>query len=115
MCHLILLMRVIALPVFWLMPVGYAAPTYAVISLVSGFLYWLITRAMRQPVRDGFQSLVGTEVEVVSRLGTSDYAQYLVRAGGELWGARSGEVLQPGENVSVMALDGIRLVVARRN
>lgn len=114
MCHLILLMPVIALPIFWLMPVSYATPIYVVISLASGFLYWLITRAMRQPVRDGFQSLIGTEVEVVSKLNPVDYAQYLVRSGGELWGAKSGEVLQPGENVSVMAVDGIRLVVARR-
>ncbi len=115
MCHLILLMPVIALPIFWLMPIGYAAPIYVLISLASGFFYWLITRAMRQPVRDGFRSLIGTEVEVVSKLDPLDHAQYLVRSGGELWGARSGEVLHPGENVSVTAVDGIRLVVARRS
>ncbi|OGO22666.1 MAG: hypothetical protein A2Z28_00075 [Chloroflexi bacterium RBG_16_51_9] len=108
-------MPVMALPIFWLMPMGYAMPIYVVIALVSGFFYWLITKAMRQPVRDGFQSLIGTEVEVVSKLGTADHAQYLVRSGGELWGARSGEVLQPGENVRVTALDGIRLMVERGN
>ncbi len=115
MCHLILLMPVVALPLFWLMPVSYAAPIYIFIALVSAFFYWLIMRAMRQPVRDGFQSLIGTEVEVVSKLDPLDHAQYLVRSGGELWGARSGEVLYPGENVSVTSMDGIRLIVARSN
>ncbi len=115
MCHLILLMPVIALPIFWLMPIGYAAPIYVLILLASGLFYWLITRAMRQPVRDGFRSLIGTEVEVVSKLDAMNHAQYLVRSCGELWGARSGEVLHPGENVSVTAVDGIRLVVARRS
>src|SRR3990172_7504328 len=49
----------------------------AVGALASGLLYWRITKAMRQPVRDGFRSLIGTEVEVVSRLGQAEYAQYL--------------------------------------
>ncbi len=63
----------------------------------------------------GVQSLIGTEARVVSRLSPGQRAQYLVRSGGELWSARSTDVLQPGESVNIAALDGINLVVERRN
>ena len=62
MCHLILLMPVLGLPLFWLLPLGYALPSYVVIALISAFLYWLIRGAMRKPPQDGFQSLIGTEL-----------------------------------------------------
>lgn len=63
----------------------------------------------------GAESLVGVEAEVVSRLRPVDHAQYLVRSCGELWSADSAEALQPGEVVKVAALDGIKLVVRRKD
>ena len=113
MCHLILLMPLFGLPLFWLLPLGYALPINVVIWLTSAFLYWLITRAMKRPLQDGFQSLIGTEAEVVSRLAPDHSAQYLVRAQGELWSAYSTDTLQPGEQVSIMAVKGIGVVVER--
>ncbi len=113
MCHLILFMPLLGLPLFWLLPIGYALPSYAVIVLVSAFLYRLITRAMRQPLQDGFQSLIGTEAEVASKLETGRSAKYLVRikGEGELWSAYSTDILQPGEAVNIVAVKGIGVVV----
>ncbi len=115
MCHLILLMPLLGLPLFWLLPLGYALPINVVIWLTSAFLYWLIMRAMRKPRRDGFQSLIGTEAEVVSRLASDHPARYLVRARGEgeLWSAYSTDKLQPGEQVNIVAVKGIGVVVER--
>ena len=113
MCHLILLMPLLGLPLFWLLPLGYALPINVVIWLTSAFLYWLIMRAMRKPLQDGFQSLIGTEAEVVSRLVPDHSAQYLVRSQGELWSAYSTDKLQPGEPVNIMAVKGIGVVVER--
>ena len=115
MCHLILLMPVIALPILWLMPLKFAVPIYVVIVLISAFLYWLITRAMRKPLQDGFQSLIGTEAEVVSKRAPGHSARYLVRAKGEgeLWSAYSTDVLDIGEPVNIVAVKGISLVVER--
>jgi len=115
MCHLILLMPLFGLPLFWLLPLGYALPINVVIWLTSAFLYWLITRAMRRPLQDGFQSLIGTEAEVVSRLVPDHSAQYLVRSQGELWSAYSTDTLQPGEQVSIVAVKGIGVVVEQVN
>jgi len=80
-------MPVIALPVFWLMPLNLAVPLYAFIALVSGLLYWLITRSMMKPVVTGAEKLAGASAQVVSRLNPNNHRKYLVRAEGELWTA----------------------------
>ncbi len=55
--------------------------------------------------------MVGTTAKVVSRFGINHNSKYLVRAGGELWTARSDTKLQPGEHVNVAAVEGISLIV----
>ncbi len=111
MCHLVLLMPVIALPVFWLMPPAFAVPIYAVIAFLSGLVYWLITRAMRNPVATGVESIIGTSAEVISATNRQGYPKYLVQAGGEIWTASSASSLRPGEMVNIAAVDGIKLVI----
>ncbi len=113
MCHLILLMPVLGLPLFWLLPLGYALPINIALWLISAFLYRLIHRAMMKPIQDGFQSLIGTEAEVVSKLETIHSAKYLVRAKGELWSANSADALEIGERVNIVAVKGIGVVVER--
>ncbi len=104
-------MPVMALPIFWLMPLNSAVPIYVVIVLLSAFLYWLITKAMREPIQDGFQSLIGTEAEVVSKRVPDNPARYLVRSQGELWTAYSTDILEIGEQVNIVAIKGIGVVV----
>ncbi len=115
MCHLILLMPVLGLPIFWLAPLSFAIPSYLAIVLISVFLYWLITKAMRKPIQDGFQSLIGTRAEVVSRMAPGHSAQYLIRSQGELWSAYSTDVLKISEWVNIVAVKGIGVVVERAN
>ncbi len=116
MCHLIFLLPVAGLPLFWLLPLGYALPINIVIWLASPFLYWLIRRAMKKPwADDGFRSLVITQAKVVSKSETGRSAKYLVRAQGEgeLWSAYSTDVLNIGEWVNIVAVKGIGVVVER--
>ena len=115
MCHLILLMPVLALPIMWLLPLSLAAPLYMVIVGVSGLIYWLIGKSMGRQPATGAESLIGAEAEVVSRLGSLGHAQYLVRCQGELWSANCSTALQPGETVNVAAVDGVRLVIQQDN
>jgi membrane protein implicated in regulation of membrane protease activity len=111
MCHLILLMPVLALPIFWLLPPGLSIPAYAIIVAVTALLYRLIARSMGRQPETGKEGLIGVAGEVVSRLGPANHAHYLVRSQGELWSASSPDVPQTGERVNVAAVDGIRLVV----
>jgi len=114
MCHLALLMPVLGISLFWLMPLGLDIPSYAVLLAVSGLVYWTMIEAMKKR-RDTFHGLVGTEAEVADRSELASSTQYLVRAYGELWTARSTEILQMKERVRVMALNGVTLVVERRS
>ena len=68
---------------------------------------------MRKPIQDGFQSLIGTEAEVVSKRALTHSARYLVRARGELWSAYSTDALDIGEQVNIVAVRGIGVVVER--
>ena len=113
MCHLILLMPVLGIPIFWLIPLNFTIPSYIVIVLLSTFLYWLIIRAMKKPIQDGFQSLIGTEDEVISKRSPDGSTRYLVRSQGELWNAYSTDVLEIGEPVDIVAVKGIGIVAER--
>ena len=113
MCHLIFLMPLFGLPIFWLAPLSLALPSYTVILLVSGILYWFVVKAMRKPLRDGFHSLLGTEAQVVSKLAPDHFAQYLVRSQGELWSAYAKDTFRPGEPANIVAIQGISLVIER--
>ena len=113
MCHILLFMPAIAIPIFWLAPLDVAMPIYGIVALTSGALYWLIVRSMRQTPLIGAESLVGAEAEVVSKVNPGSAAQYLVRSQGELWSARSTDILELGETVRVAALRGISLIVER--
>ena len=114
-CHAVLLLPLLGLPLFWLLPLGYALPINGGIWLATPFLYRLIRRAMRKPIKDGFQSLVGTQAKVVSKEALGHSARYLVRAQGEgeLWSAYSTDVLNIGEWVNIVAVKGIGVVVER--
>ncbi len=114
-CHAVLLLPLVGLPLFWLLPLGYALPINIAVWLATPFLFRLIRRAMIRPVKDGFQSLVGTTADVVSRSGTGRSARYLVRVQGEgeLWSAYSTDALEIGEWVNIVAVKGIGVVVER--
>ena len=113
MCHLILFMPVLALPIFWLMPLELATPIYIIIALIAALLYWLIAKSMSRQPETGSESLIGATAEVVSQFGPANNAQYLVRSHGELWTANSPDAITTGETVSVTAVNGILLVVRR--
>ena len=70
---------------------------------------------MRKPLQDGFQSLIGTEAEVVSKWVPDNPGRYLVRAKGEgkLWSVYSTDVLEIGEWVNIVTVKGIGVVVER--
>jgi membrane protein implicated in regulation of membrane protease activity len=111
MHHLILLLPLIGIIVFWLMPLGIAIPVYVGILLISGLMYWAILRSIKKTPTTGASGLVGAKARVVSKMGPSEEAQYLVEADGELWSANSPDMVGIGETVRIIGVDGIRLVV----
>jgi len=97
MCHLIFLAPVLALPVFWLLPLSLAVPIYLVVVGMTALVLWPVVSAMRQPVRSGAEGMIGARGETVTALNPTG----LVRCQGEVWSASADEAVAPGERVWV--------------
>lgn len=109
MCHLLLLLPLLALPVFWVLPLSEAVPVYGVVSVTSAWIYYLAMRAMQRPVETGADALVHSTAEVVGREGET----FRVRLHSEIWSAECPEQLQEGDHVEIISVDGLRLKVRR--
>lgn len=115
MCHLVLLIPLIGLPVFWVMPLPAASLTYGALLIVSALLYFSLMKSMRMRPVTGMESLMGREAKVVSKSQFGRHTEYLVRLNGELWRAYSLHSLQPEQRVFIAGQDGIGLVVKEKD
>jgi membrane protein implicated in regulation of membrane protease activity len=109
MCHLILLLPFLALPLFWLVPMSIAVPVYAAVLLLSGGIYFLAIRAMHRPVQTGVEALLHSRGEVLGKEGNL----FRVRVRSEIWHAESKDNLRPGDSVEVVAVEELTLRVRR--
>jgi len=109
MCHLILMLPVLGLPVFWLWPLSEAVPTYGVILALSILVYVYVIRAMRQPVETGAEQILRSIGKVIE-VGANDSR---VRVHSEIWRAASAERLKPGDQVEIIGIDGLKLRVRK--
>lgn len=105
MCHLILALPLLALPVFWLLPLPAAVPLYLLIAGVAVATYFYAFSAARRPVEIGRERLFGAGGTVVS------VAPLQVKVDGEIWMARSSDVFAVGDAVDVDGVDGLTLQV----
>ena len=67
MCHIILFLPVLTIPLFWLLPLSYSVPVYAAIVLVSSMLYRLIMKSMMRRAQTGIEGMIDSRAEVVSK------------------------------------------------
>lgn len=110
MAHLILLLPVVGLGVFWLLPLPLALPAYLVILVASGVVYVAAVRVMHRAVQTGAEGMAHKVGEVVDFSGTRGR----VAVEGEIWAAVSAEPLRAGEQVEVLGVaDRLTLRVRR--
>ncbi len=109
MCHLILLLPVLGLVVFWLWPLAVSVPAYGVILVISLVFYYFIMQALHRPVVTGAEEILRKTGKVVEVRGR----KIRVRVRGELWNAESSDRLHSGDNVRITGLDGLVLRVQR--
>lgn len=107
MCHIILLMPLVALPVFWLAPLPYAMLAYGIVLGLSIWLYAFLWKGLRRPVVTGREALVGKQGTLIALAGG--------RPGlwiqGEAWPVHSRQLLAPGDPVRIVGVDGLCLDV----
>jgi len=110
MCHLILLLPIIVLPVWWLLPPIEAATVYAVVLLASIMVYRLAVQAMHAPVLTGTAPLLGATGNVRRAEGWDG----TVWIASELWSATSLDgALVVGDEIEVVGIDGLTLRVRK--
>jgi len=109
-CHLLLLLPLLALPVLWLLPGPVAVPLYASAALVSGIVYWHAWKSARMPKLNGAEGMLGARGRVTNCGERS--VNIFVR--GELWSAdATGEALVVGDEAVVVGIEGLRLRVCK--
>jgi membrane-bound ClpP family serine protease len=109
MCHLLLLLPILALPVFWVWPLAVAGPTYAAIVSAALVTYAYAVKAMRQPVETGTEEMLHSTGYVVDG---PDADSLWVRVHNERWLARTTQSgLHKGDRVRVVGMEGMTLLV----
>lgn len=110
MCHLILAMPFIALPMLWLLPLSVGVPLYGVVLALAAAAYVMTLRAMQRPVTAGAEALM----HAVGTVSAVDRRTPYVWIVGERWSAISqDDVLAVGDTVEVIAREGLTLHVRR--
>ena len=110
MCHIILVLPIISLPMFLLLPLPVASVVYLLILAFSVWVYHRLMDSMHQPVCTGREGLIHANGEVIS----ATRGHLLVRLAGEIWRARADEPLLPGDPVEVTDVKGLELSIKRR-
>jgi membrane protein implicated in regulation of membrane protease activity len=109
MCHLLLLMPLVALPLFWFLPITIAAPIYAGVVALSAWLYVYVFKAWLRPVVTGKEYIINSTGEVIDAQGNRVH----VRVHSEIWSAESSDTLQPGDRIIVTGLESLTLKVEK--
>ena len=110
MCHIILVLPIISLPMFLVLPLPVSSVIYLFILAFSAWVYHRLMESMHQPVCTGREGLLHAYGEVIS----SWHGHLLVRLSGEIWQARADERLLPGDPIEVTGVTGLRLSIRRR-
>lgn len=111
MCHLLLFLPVVALPVFWLLPLSVALPVYALALGAALWIYVLALRMARRQAMTGAEGIIGETGRVV-RL---EREKATLQIHGELWSVQAeGEALAVGDSARVVGIDGLRLKARKR-
>lgn len=100
MCHVVLLLPLLTLPVFWILPFALALPVYGMLVVASAVIYWQIMQAMSRPVQNGAEAMVG-EIGVIME---SQEKDLLVCVRSEIWHATCPTSLRQGDRVKAVAV-----------
>jgi len=110
MCHIILLLPLLALPVFVLLPWQEALLVYLGVTVLSGVLYRLMWGDIRRSPSTGIEGMIGG-IGTVFQL---ERGRAKVFYHGEIWDAVTKEPIIMGEEVEIVGFDEMKLLVRRK-
>lgn len=109
MCHLVLLLPVIGLTVFWVLPLTTALIVYMVVFALSVWLYWYVVKSVFWPVQTGVEKMRRSVATVIA----VDGSRLTVSMNGEIWTAVSRDRLEVNDRAEVLDIEGLVLKVKR--
>ena len=105
-CHLLFFgLPVLALPLFWLLPLSLALGVYLPLTALSVWSGLAAIRALQSPPRTMRGRVVRVEAVEGGRI--------VVRVDNELWSAVAEETLLPGQPAIIVGIDGLTIRVRR--
>ena len=108
MHHLLLLLPLLALGLFFVWPWQLAIVVFVPVAIISLVGYWKVLQATRRPAATGSKAMIGDQAVVL----TVAEGEVEVDYEGEIWRAVSARPLHVGDRVIVEAVDGLTLRVA---
>lgn len=109
MCHLLFLLPLIALALFFFLSPGQAVFVFLPLFLIFFSLAWVMWKGFKRPVSTGIEGLLGNGAQVVSK--TNYGAKVSLK--GELWDVVCGDELSVGEPVRVTGFERMTLIVRK--
>ncbi len=108
MCHLILFLPFLTLPVFWFFPLSTAMPIYLFVLGISLFLYFKIFQAMRLKPRLGKDAMLGKTGIVIQNINPEGKIKYAT----EIWNAKAdGKKFSKGDKIIIHGFWGMKVLV----
>lgn len=108
MCHLVLVgLPLLALSVFWFLPLVLALPTFVVLIAATFLFYAYLVKAARRPVMTGLEAMQHALGQVRDVQGENA----AIWVNSELWSAKSSDRLRVGDRVEVVGVEGLLLRV----
>jgi membrane-bound ClpP family serine protease len=110
MCHLILALPFVALPMLWLLPLSVGIPLYGVVLVLAIAVYVMTFKTMRLPVTTGTEAMMNA----IGTVRSVDRSSVFVWVASERWSATCADgVLAVGDTVEVIGHEGLTLQVRR--
>jgi membrane-bound ClpP family serine protease len=111
MCHVLWLLPLLGLPIFWLFDFSVALPIYLGILAVTGVIMHLTVQSMRQSPSSGIEGMQGDVAEVVEAIRYRGRVRYH----NALWYASAREYIDVGETVRIIGNNRLCLLVEKRS
>lgn len=109
MCHVLWMMPILGLPLFWVFDFPLALSLYLGVLGLSGVVMLLTVQSIKQRPASGIEGMMGDVAEVVETIGRRGR----VRHHSELWFATAREPIAAGEKVRIVGNKGLCLLVER--
>lgn len=109
MCHVLWLLPILGLPLFWVLDFGVALPLYLGLLGITAGATMLAVGVMRKPASSGIEAMHGSTAEAVEDLRPRGKVQYRH----QLWYASASTPVTKGETVRIVGNRGLCLLVEK--